>query len=291
MRVKYHYSVDDSEERRRILEERGVKYSVLSELKLSTPGLIYKPSSRRSLVFDIFSDNPFYKEIYEKVVLTDGHYLETFKIEYSRSELKSSEWLLMDSKCARVFTDDDNYTFEYSCLMPFGDNDFRYNHKNQIREYVLKKKINWKPNNNFYSDYDFSKIFCSEYAKRILAESIRGIGFKSVLSKKQEPYDWIYQLDFENTLPHEAVEYREGTVTQNCEICGRKQYIIPIKPENEIRFIRSSYLSGGTDAFVSEDVVGEGWGHHLIVVSQKVYKTVVEDMHERNLRFAPVKLV
>ena len=271
MRVLVHCSCDNNIETRERLEHYKIPYAIINS---------------DSLVYDVHNDEPFYLELVS--VVKNRWFIEI--AEYSKDELENASWLIMRSKCGKVSTADEKYTFRYDCQ--WNNDPEKFHHETQIREYILTKKICWKPKNNFYADEcgNNSTIFCSEYAKQILSDNVTGIDFRAVLQKNSmEPRSDIYQLIFSHRIPHEALILPDDTNTITCNNCGKKQFWFT-KPNNYSIKVKSSYLDSKADAYVSEDLFGQGFGYHLIFVSRKVYKTIT-DMKERNIVFQPVELI
>ena len=238
------------------------------------------------MAFDVYNDENYYTDLVS--FAKNGLFIEF--AEYSKEEIESASWLIMKSRCGKISTSNDNYTFKYDC--PWEKDHERFDHQTQIREYIFDKKIVWKPKNNFYSDDsgDYSTIFCSEYARRIISENVNGIGFRNVLRKStMKPRDDIFQLTFRDRLPHEALILPENIITITCKNCCKTQYRFTQANNFSIK-VRSAYLERKTDAYITEDLFGEGFGYRLIIVSSKVYK-VIADMKERNIVFIPIELV
>ena len=279
MRTNYHcVTIEKDELLISLLESEKIKYGSFMD---------------KGIVFDVYSDNPRFADIIERVNKSPkAHFVQW--VEFSKQEMQAAEWYFMEPKRQIVDSLQTDYTFEFYCPYKKGPNDpfIRYHRSEQIRPFLINNKIpKWKPKFNFCSEAHgfFFYIFCSDEAREKLTQSdVVGVDFQPVLKgDKVTVRENIHQVVFPNILPTEAFDFIGEYHHSTCDLCGRNNYEFKIAMGDNIR-IKKDKIPRGIDAFTSEMRVGEGYGDKLMVVSKKIYNLVIEEMKERNVRFTPI---
>ena len=206
-------------------------------------------------------------------------------------ELENAEWFLMESRCGKIDSADDTYTFAYSCAKGvdvFGVE--HYHHKRQIAPYCLRRTVKWNNKHNIYSDTNGGThtFFCSSVAKEAFEQQLDGIEFVPVLSVKDKcPISDVYQICVLHHLPSEAVILPKGVTFEKCPYCGEKRIYFEHAGLDYIS-LKRGFLDKGIDIYETEDLFGWGFGYPLVVISRKMYLLLTETLRERTLHFTPI---
>ena len=197
----------------------------------------------------------------------------------------------MESRCGKIDSADDTYTFAYSCAKGvdvFGVE--HYHHKRQIAPYCLRRTVKWNNKHNIYSDTNGGThtFFCSSVAKEAFEQQLGGIEFVPVLSVKDKcPISDVYQICALHHLPSEAVILPKGVTFEKCPYCGEKRIYFEHAGLDYIS-LKKGFLDKGIDIYETEDLFGWGFGYPLVVISRKMYLLLTETLRERTLHFTPI---
>ena len=162
-----------------------------------------------------------------------------------------------------------------------------YRHWVQAEPFIIKKRVNWRPNRCFGGCQLFLfPLFCNDRAKEIIESAgLCGASFRPVLwhgTEHEAPDLWqLWPQMLEDFL--EAGPYTEEHV---CEHCGRR-YFTPLRGDAEYR-IRAGSIPAGLDFFQSYPVIGDEKCMPIYVVSQRAYRTLKEANIIRSLVFKPM---
>lgn len=270
MRTRYYYCFRYRKEVYDVLEECNIPSSLEYGL----------------LSFSIYTDEECFTKI--RKMMEGIRDPLTFR-EFSKEELDGAQWLLMRSKCGKISTGNEEYTFSFTC--PYAQNPVRYHHIEQVAPYLLYKPIKWKNRNNFYSDDcgDFYTIFCSSHAKSVLSSFFTGICYDKVLKKDgSTAWEDIFQLRFTNILPLEALMLPASAQTIKCPSCGRVEIDV-LEPEEYLMKLNRDVFDGNGDIFATPSVFGPGATHPYYIVSQRFRQIILENLQERNMVFVPIQ--
>lgn len=264
-----------------------LQHDKLEELLVSS-NIQFKDSGNIRKFFlnvDAASSVPIIKEaVFQKATIL-------YSWQFDLRELENAEWFLMESRCGKIDSADDTYTFAYSCAKGvdvFGVE--HYHHKRQIAPYCLRRTVKWNNKHNIYSDTNGGThtFFCSSVAKEAFEQQLGGIEFVPVLSVKDKcPISDVYQICVLHHLPSEAVILPKGVTFEKCPYCGEKRIYFEHAGLDYIS-LKKGFLDKGIDIYETEDLFGWGFGYPLVVISRKMYLLLTETLRERTLHFTPI---
>lgn len=264
-----------------------LQHDKLEELLVSS-NIQFKDSGNIRKFFlnvDAASSVPIIKEaVFQKATIL-------YSWQFDPRELENAEWFLMESRCGKIDSADDTYTFAYSCAKGvdvFGVE--HYHHKLQIAPYCLRRTVKWNNKHNIYSDTNGGThtFFCSSVAKEAFEQQLGGIEFVPVLSVKDKcPISDVYQICVLHHLPSEAVILPKGVTFEKCPYCGEKRIYFEHAGLDYI-FLKKGFMDKGIDIYETEDLFGWGFGYPLVVISRKMYLLLTETLRERTLHFTPI---
>ena len=264
-----------------------LQHDKLEELLVSS-NIQFKDSGNIRKFFlnvDAASSVPIIKEaVFQKATIL-------YSWQFDPRELENAEWFLMESRCGKIDSADDTYTFAYSCAKGvdvFGVE--HYHHKRQIAPYCLRRTVKWNNKHNIYSDTNGGThtFFCSSVAKEAFEQQLGGIEFVPVLSVKDKcPISDVHQICVLHHLPSEAVILPKGVTFEKCPYCGEKRIYFEHAGLDYIS-LKRGFLDKGIDIYETEDLFGWGFGYPLVVISRKMYLLLTETLRERTLHFTPI---
>ena len=264
-----------------------LQHDKLEELLVSS-NIQFKDSGNIRKFFlnvDAASSVPIIKEaVFQKATIL-------YSWQFDPRELENAEWFLMESRCGKIDSADDTYTFAYSCAKGvdvFGVE--HYHHKRQIAPYCLRRTVKWNNKHNIYSDTNGGThtFFCSSVAKEAFEQQLGGIEFVPVLSVKDKcPISDVYQICVLHHLPSEAVILPKGVTFEKCPYCGEKRIYFEHAGLDYI-FLKKGFMDKAIDIYETEDLFGWGFGYPLVVISRKMYLLLTETLRERTLHFTPI---
>lgn len=243
--------------------------------------------------FDIYESSPhwvFISECVKKYNLRPQS-----QTIFSKTELANAQWLSMRSVWGNGYPQPES-NFGYEKNITYSDEKLCSECGDgavQIDSFRIKKLPNWGNRHFMMLNWVFDEIFVDDIAKEILQkEGISGISFLGVKDKKGIEF-------FENTN-QVVIEKRleRGIVTEGissiddiyvCSKCGVPKY----HPTGiGMLAFKKEIFDGAPDVVKTAEIFG--WGHAApteIIVSQKVYQTIVKNKLERSLVFQPIELV
>ena len=242
-------------------------------------------------VLEIYENSPHWEDI--SMYVRNGNMSCRPETEFSKDELNSAEWLCMRSKWRFGYPQPEGkYAYE---TITYTRENYCQNCGSgltQVDSFRMKKAPKWGSRNFMELNWIGDELFLSEKAKLILQESgITGISFRDVKKTNgREIHEGIEQLVISTTLEKGLVDTAPSIrqVTP-CAECGITKYAGS----------GVGMLAFKKDIFVNvPDVVKSfeifGFGHYasrVIIVNHKVYDTIINNKLDRNLDFAPIKLV
>ena len=244
----------------------------------------YEDIMGNSFCFQFYSDNERADDILKILPRTP-----IVSAVFSNEEMENANWYTFEATRLDIETSDEDYTYEFFC--PYETiTGTRYRHRKQVNPYISKRTPKWKNNYNFcaINTGDFSTIFCSDIAKRMIQNrNISGIDFMPVVNRKNIPTENVSQLCFSNILPRKAFnfigEYREII----CPTCGKIDYEF-VRPNDDNLRINTDLIPDGIDVFSAEMSVFQGWGVPPVIVSKKFCDLVSKELKEKHVRFYPI---
>lgn len=240
-------------------------------------------------VIDISEEHSNWGDIEELVIKEQAPCISETK--YSKQELSEAKWLTVRSK----------WLYDY----PQPEDSYKnvtYSQGKYCREcgigliqngcFRFKKTPKWSKRNFCMTNWVFDELFVSERAKAILeCQNFKGITFGNVKSKNgSKNLDDIYQVVISNVLKSGILDSSTGIKQECvCNHCGRTKFQpsgrgpIVLKKEafvDDWDFVKTmEYFGAGASA------------SRRILVSEKVYRFIVENKLDSSLVFEPVLLV
>lgn len=218
----------------------------------------------------------------------------TSDLEFSKEELRAAPWL-----CVRSI---------WRTGYPQPTHDYAYKHitytcedmcdhcsvgLRQVSPFRLNKVPAWGRRHFFSLFWVEDELFVSDAVKEAFQnECISGISFLPVQNKAgATEYEGIWQLAISGLLPGAIVPSETFLKkTAVCPVCGTAKYC-----QNgcgQLR-LRADAFENAPDIVKTEEYFGgmPGIAAREMIVSQKVYRTIVEHKLDRSLLFYPVELV
>jgi hypothetical protein len=240
---------------------------------------------------DILESNPHWEFISNYIRKKD--ILCQSETIFSKDELMSAEWLTVYSMWRCGYPQPES-NFEYETITYSRQNYCKECSRGlvQVSPFRMKKAPKWGRRSFTELNWVGDELFINDRCKTVLENAgITGIGFGDVKdSKGIESYEDIHQLIVPTLLKKGMIEncsyIREFWV---CQSCGTKKYIssgigMPV--------FREESFENAPDVVKTAEVFGDG--HYIarvIIVSQKVYRIIVENGLDRGLVFEPIQLV
>lgn len=242
-------------------------------------------------VLDIFEDHPHWKELSFYVKQYD--LFCTSQTLFSKEDLDTAEWMIVWSRWRCGYPQPEgeftskNYTYDHTQRCDnCGFGEF------QIAPFRIKKAPKWGQRNFTELFWIDDELFLSEKAKRTIEDmSIPGISFEDVFSKSgAEKLEGVYQLVVSNILPAGLIEEQSALKkTEICPICGQKRHL---NNGRGMDTYRKEIFINAPDIVKTGDIFGAEFNSiRRIIVSQRVYKILLENKLDKDLGFEPIKLV
>ena len=245
----------------------------------------YDDKITRLMTFSVYEEDDYFDKIADYL---PKNYLGSYV--FTKTELLSAEWLTMRSTNDKLEALNIERTFSFSCE---SKEDFGYGevdtarHRIQVAPYEFRGPIKWG-RNHFYSSYfgGFETIFCDDIAKSIIqSANLDGIDFLPVIHYKKNNYlDNIHQIECSNVLPNESLVLNQYFKEKKCPICGAIKYEYD---ELSRLGIHKEFL-GNKDFYRTNYIFGGGYTSPFNVVSNRIYKLLVDNQIDRNIRFTPL---
>lgn len=278
MRVSRHVSFD-------------VEKDFALALYIHRSGIPYEKFSSTCIIFDIYEDDPHWQVIGPALEKIGAFRLsETI---FTKQELQEAEWLRVRSKWHNGYPQPES---------AFGYLSMTYDDAHLCREcgaggvqkdsFRLSKAPKWGTRHFFSLNWVFDELFVDDTARSILESSgLTGFRFLPVKNKRgTEEFPGVHQLFIEAlTQPGVVTGGRDIDNVYTCEACARvKHHPTGIGMH---RFRREA-LDGMPDICRTHETWGWGSGaDRHILISQRMYRLIVDNRLARSLEFEPIQLV
>lgn len=218
--------------------------------------------------------------------------------QYSEDERRNAKWLEasnVNSKLMPVNCESIDGHMCFVKLSKLGEPLGR--HEVQNEPYVIKSPIKWG-RSAFVSAYCHGeRLFCNDAIRAILEkQNVTGVWFAHVLKKSTgQPMDDIYQLDFTHTIPDGAVVSIERMEDYVCQQCG--MHMLRSEDGRSRYGLRSGVLDENIDfwqtqpMFLGRPSTEAIRGQRRLIISQKLYRLLVENKLNRGFAFTPLDIV
>lgn len=273
MRKKNSYCEKYSREIIQYLNEHKIKYKIIGD------GVLISKLVSFSIYDDASSAPALQHLIHSNPVVTN---------EFTQKELSVADYLTMRPQKNVVNITNIDEAFLYKCPRKTIFGNERFEHKEQVGQFQIKK-INTKGTTAFFSSTTgFSEIFAKEEVCELMQNnSITGIQVKPVMleGKDHKIASGLYQLCSEKKVPNEKIFIDETQEVGRCPICGALKVLC--KQDYQLQLIGSAFdLSD--DFYMTEAIFGEGISYPLYFISQRLYQLLVSTKMSRNVIFEPV---
>lgn len=218
----------------------------------------------------------------------------TSDLEFSKEELQAAPWMVVRSVWRTGYPQpSDGYAYKN---ITYTDEDMCEHCSvglRQVKPFRMSKVPSWRRRHFFSLFWVEDELFVSDTVKEVFQKAgVSGVSFLPVQNKAgTKEYEGIYQLHIPYLLPNAIVPsdtfLKKITV---CPVCGIPKYCQNGSGKTQLK----------AEAFVNApDIIktGECFGgmpgiaSRKIIISQKVYQTIVEHKLDRGLMFYPVDLV
>lgn len=272
MRVKHHFCCDSSRSLTDVLERNEIPYA-----RDAWDGI--RPET---VTFDLYEDSTSFGEITALAGSSDVQ-----SREYAEQELLDAEWLTM--RCFHPTLDLVREEEAFAFSEPFGDG--KYRHRELVgTTFYLKKPVKWgKRHFVSYGSLGNQHLFCDPLARSALENAHLPLQFHNVLQAKTAlPLGDVFYVEILDVLPQEAIVFGGGEEKSVCENCGKIQYQIDSMYLLTIReeYLKSHVLCKTQPIFA----LGKYYTEPFNLVSNQVYRMILENDLSRNLVFEPVTL-
>ncbi len=242
--------------------------------------------------FDIYESSPHWEYI-SSVLQAKKISVCYSETHFSKEELNAAKWLQVRSQWRNGYPQP-QAGFEYENIT--------YTRKDhceecgtglkQVDSFRIKKAPNWGKRHFMMLNWVEDELFVSTVAKEILQrEGYASISFREVKNRNgREVLQDIYQLVISATIAPGIIDnqscFRDIHI---CPKCGNKRY----HPNGIGMYkFRKEVFENAPDIVKTTDETGWGKGSSpLIIFSQRVYQTIVENHLDRGLVFEPIELV
>lgn len=243
------------------------------------------------IVFDIFEDDPHWPSIQALLEAVGDRAIAT--TVFTKQELRDAEWLRVRSKWHNGYPQPES---------AFGYREITYDPARFCREcgaglvqkdaFRLTKAPKWGTRHFFSLNWVFDELFVDDTARNILESSgLTGFRFLPAKNKRgTEDLPGVHQLFTEaETKPGVVTGGRDIDEVYTCAVCGRTKY----QPTGiGMHSFRREALDGMPDICRTHEDWGSGHGaDRLILISQRMYRLIVDNHLERSLVFEPIQLI
>lgn len=259
-----------------------------------------------SIILDIEETHPHFDEV--TTVLANGlvnagwesnsqnvPILMHFPI-YTEEELRSAQWLSMRSSFSKILAENNSELIKIDCIFgtdKWGNASGRHIRFNGVP--AVKKPVKWRRNHFASLMGNENQLFCDNLTKRVLAENgICGIDYGPVIHKKtRQPIEDLQQMLSTYTVPNGAIVGLDWTDEYRCEYCGMQ--MISICDDRYKYGIRNGSIPEYIDfcrtlpLFTHKPYLANG--REVVLVSQKLYRVLKENMLDASLWFEPVAMI
>ena len=270
MRVKHHFCCDSGRSLTDALERNGIPY------EHDTWGGI----RQETVTFDLYEDSAAFGEI--TALAGSG---DVQSREYTKQELLDAEWLTMRCFHPTLELVREEEAFAFS--EPFGDG--KYRHRELVgTAFYLKKPVKWGKR-HFASDGSLGNqhLFCDPLARSALESAHLPLKFHDVLHARTDlPLGNIFYVEILDVLPQEAIVFGGGEEKSVCESCGKTRYLIDGMYQLKVReeYLKTHVICKTQAIFA----LGKYYTEPFNLVSDQIYRMILENSLSRNLVFEPV---
>lgn len=254
-------------------------------------GIPYEKFSSTSIIFDMYEDDPHWQVIGPRVEQLGAFCLST--TIFTKQELKDAEWLRVHSKWHNGYPQPES---------AHGYQEITYDTSQLCREcgaglvqkdaFRLTKAPKWGTRHFFSLNWVSDVLFADNTARSILEGSgLTGFHFLPAKNKRgTEEIPGVHQLFAEaETKPGVVTGGRDIDEVYTCAVCGRTK----CHPTGiGMHVFRREALEGMPDICRTHEDWGWGKGaDRLILISQRMYRTIVDNRLDRSLVFEPIQLI
>lgn len=242
---------------------------------------------------ELYSSDPHWATIEAILKRTGNTWLSD--TVFSKEELQCAQWLRIRTVWRTGYPQPMD-GFKYKTITYNRDNyceDCGIGLK-QVDAFRIKKVPTWGRRHFFSLFWVEDELFVSAIAKKAFeADGITGVSFTPVKDRTgKKALDDIFQLQILNVLDEGLINSPRNLRSSSlCSKCGRRKSMC-----NEgimVQFERHLF-SDAPDIVKTGDyfgVAGNKSPAQEIIISQKVYQTIVKNQLDRNLMFYPIELV
>lgn len=240
---------------------------------------------------DIYESDPHWPDI--AAYVQSRKMLCLSETTFSKKELSSAQWLTVRSKWRNGYPQPEG---------AFGYQSITYSDGNYCNEcgagliqteaFRMKAAPKWGNRHFMMLNWVEDELFADEVAKSVLQGcGITGVSFREVKNKTgTEILPGVEQLIVPYILrPGIVAQRRSIDKIFQCTSCGIPKY----HPTGiGMHAFKREIFENAPDVVKTGEVFG--WGHsapRLIIVSQKVYRAIIENHLDRGLVFSPLELV
>lgn len=251
--------------------------------------ILVKKSGHIGIV-EVYEDDPAWPEIRD--LLSVLHKRAQSETLFTNEELQSASWLIVRSSWRNGYPQPDGdglyKTLTYSCDKYCSICGSGLVQNNPFR---ILKTPNWGRRNFFMLNWIFDELFVDEVTKTLLSNSeLTGFSFMEVLNKKgTERISNTYQLVISTVLSEGLIaELPAIDDVYCCEKCGIKKY----HPCGRgMKLYKKEVFEKAPDIVKTAEIFGWGQGaDRLVVISNKMYRFLVENHLDKCLCFEPIEL-
>ena len=254
-------------------------------------GIPYERFSSTCIIFDMYEDNPHWQVIGPALEQIDALCLST--TIFTKQELKEAEWLRVRSKWHNGYPQPESahgyheITYDTSQLCQKCGAGLV-----QKDSFRLTKAPKWGARHFFSLNWVSDELFVDDTARVILeGSSLTGFHFLPVKNKRgTEELSGVQQLSIEEiAAPGIVTGGRDIDEVNTCAVCGRTKY----HPTGiGMHSFRREALNGMPDIGRTHEEWGWGAGaDRIILISQQMYRLIVDNRLDRSLVFEPIQLI
>lgn len=163
----------------------------------------------------------------------------------------------------------------------------------QVDSFRIRKVPSWGRRHFFAPYWIEDELFVNDSVKTAFEEAgVTGVNFYPVKNKKgTQVFEGIYQLRIQTVLEESLVVSGDFLHSVSvCKKCGTKKYLLNGCAKSKYRkeifenipdIVQTGDIFGGMSTIAARN----------IIISQKVYQTIISNQLERSLLFYPIDLV
>lgn len=209
------------------------------------------------------------------------------EVKYSPKELESSQLIRIHAKRQEIDIINELEAFDFDCKLVDKNGIGRAHHKKQIKSVKIDKLPKEKKGSVLYSTtLGFGELFADARFFSICEKNnITGIQFLPVYDKKGTKLNSLWQLTTNNVIFESNIALGYGELITSCPVCNKKKIISPYAYELHLDLNRESI---NQDFYVTERLFGEGISEPYFLISQRLYRLLLEEGLLNDLEITPV---